>query len=209
MSEDSGDAIDFRFSEQEWQTLAAQLEDIGRLNSGGERWLIELTAGIFVHTRRAHGKGRHSPKKARAAWLWVADAADELQAAIRALRPAGAADFSMLDNHSQRIAEWAAFLPSVAEGARVAAEYEMFGVEPTPNNADPVRDNFLRQIIGVWRGYGGQARASVDAVTGKPKGPLVRFVSAAAGPAFAAVGEPPPTPGVIRQAIRAHPDYGK
>ena len=192
----------FAFTDAQWQPIAVELSGIGRL--GGDRRSLEFVCGIFIQSRPRVGKGLPTPKKAREAWLKVADAADALDNAIKGLREASAADFTMLDDHSDRIFEWMSALPSLARGAREAAEYEIHEIKPTANNADPVRDFFLSQIITIWHEYGGAVRASTDPSSHREGGPLVRFVSAVMAPVFAKLNEAPPTPGMIRSAVREH-----
>lgn len=194
----------FAFADDEWRLIAAELAAVGRLDSGGERATLETIAHWFTSYRTKRGKGRPTPKKARECWIQVAEASERLNAAIAALGEAGAANFTVLDDHSDSIKAWAAALPWIAREARVVAEIEMHRPKPSSNNADPERDFFLQQIISTWKDYGGQVRTSTHPQTHEPGGPLIRFASLVAEPAFRSIGEQPPTPEIIRQAARKY-----
>jgi hypothetical protein len=149
----------------------------------------------FAQTRCTLGRNLPAPARARDAWLKVATATQRLEAAITELRKAGAADFTVLDNHQGGVASWAAQLPQVVQGAKEMAELEMQGVRRGASNSDPLRDGFLKGLMVAWSGFGGRLSYA-------EKGPCVRFLTTVSAPALRAVGEKPMTVGKLRAAVR-------
>jgi hypothetical protein len=185
----------FHFTDDEWDAIAGFLERVGRLRYDGDRETLETVCDGFAQTRPTLGRNSPAPARARDAWLRVATATQRLEAAIAGLRKAGAADFTVLDNHQGGVASWAAQLPLVMRGAKEAAELEMQGVRRGASNSDPLRDGFLKQLMVVWRGFGGR-------VSYAENGPCVRFLATVSGSALRAIGEKPLTVDKLRAAVR-------
>ena len=93
------------------------------------------------------------------------------------------------------MASWAARLPLVARDAKWAAELEMHGVRRVASNKDPLRDGFLKQLVGIWSGFGGRVSHAAN-------GPCVRFLATVSGAALRAAGEKPRTVDELRAAVR-------
>jgi hypothetical protein len=123
-----------------------------------------------------------------------AAATHKLEVAIADLRAAGAADFTFLDGHRGGAASWSAQLPWLKQAADWVAECEMAGVRTVSNKADPMRDAFVRQLMMIWKGYGGRISHG--------DGPLVRFLSAVTAPALIWAGEKPMTIDAVKGSVR-------
>lgn len=192
----------FRLSDAEWDNIGDYLEEAtGRLKYDGDRWSLEFACNCFVVPRQKRGRSLPTPAKAAKAWHKIADQAQKLHDAIEGLREAGAADFTMLDNHQGHAAAWAASLPSLVQGARDAAALELYAPK-TANNSDPGRDFFVLRLVRLWKGYGGRVAAGYDDAAGKADGPLVRFLQMVTAPAMKAAGEAAISPDALRALIR-------
>jgi hypothetical protein len=186
---------DFHFSESQWDQVSAELGRTGRLKNEGDRQTLEMVCDLFAQSRPRLGRGAPTPERARGAWRKVAVAAHRLDGAITGLRAAGAADFTILDNHQGGVAGWAAQLPFIVEAAKGAAQLEMAGVHTISNKADPMRDAFVKRLAAIWKSCGGQISHAAD-------GPLIRFLSAATAPALIWANEKPMTSDALRGSVR-------
>jgi hypothetical protein len=184
----------FGFTERQWDEISAELARTGRLKDG-DRQMLEMICEDFVQLRPRLGRNAPKPAKARDAWRKVAVAAHKLDVAIAGLRAAGAADLTFLDGHQGEAARWAAQLPLLKHAAQRAAELEMLGVGTVSNNADPMRDMFVKRLAMFWKGYGGRISHAED-------GPLVRFLIAVTAPALMSVNEEPMTLEAIQATVR-------
>ena len=185
----------FRFTESEWDKISVELGRTGRLKCEGDRQILEIICGDFAQLRPRLGRNAPTPARAQAAWNKVAVAAHKLDVAIKGLRVAGAADFTFLDNHQGGVAGWAAQLPFIVEAAKDAAQLEMAGGRKVSNAADPMRDELVKQLAMIWKGYGGQISYAED-------GPLLRFLSAATASALIWADEEPMTTDMLRESVR-------
>jgi hypothetical protein len=185
---------DFRFADDQWDKISVEFGRIGRLKYEGDRKMLEMICDHFAQLRPGLGRGAPTPARARNAWRKVAAAAHKLEVAIADLRAAGAADFAFLDGHRGGAASWSAQLPWLKQAADWAAECEMARVRTVSNKADPMRDAFVRQLMMIWKGYGGRISHG--------DGPLVRFLSAVTAPALIWAEEKPMTIDAVKGSVR-------
>jgi hypothetical protein len=185
----------FHFTDNQWDEISAELARTGRLKYEGDRQMLEMICGGFAQLRPRLGRGAPTPARARKAWLKVAAAAHRLEVAIAGLRPAGAADFTVLDGHQGGAERWLAELQLLKPAAEYWAELEMHRVRTVANNADPMLDGFVKQLARIWKGHGGGIFHTED-------GPLIRFLSAVTAPALEFAGEKPMTLDAVRWSVR-------
>lgn len=195
----------FHFNDAEWDAIGDELErHTGRLKYDGDRRSIEMICDRFVRLRPRLGKGLPTPTAARDAWIEVANAAVRLDSAIAGLRTAGAADFTIIDNHKGTAADWAAALPEIMQAAQYWAELETLGARTVSNKSDPVRNGLVVQIVRMWQGFGGNVGTGYNNYRRTSDNPLVRFIAAVTTPVMVAAGEKPLTLGTIRGIVRNH-----
>lgn len=197
---------DFRFTNEEWDKISAELARTGHLKWDGDRQILEMVCDSFTRMRPRLGRDAPTPNPARAAWRKVALAARKLEVAIAGLRAAGAADFTVLDaGHQIGAAKWkvwSAQLPLLPPAADWAAELEMAGAHTVSNAADPMCDGFVKRLMTIWKGYGGRLAHTED-------GPLVRFLTAVTEPALILAGEKPMTADAVREIIKKQTEVDK
>jgi hypothetical protein len=192
----------FRFTDVQWTAINAEIAALGR-QSEHDRQQLELHCDRFARSRPKRGPGLPTPAKARKQWLEVAKASRRLDDAIKGLRDAGAADFTMLDGHQGGASKWAAALPGIAAEAEQAAKLESY-VETPANNADPMLDGFVTLLVRTWEAFGGDAAIGYNDGTGTPCGPLLRFLTAVTEPTLQAAGEDPLTASALRSKVRKY-----
>ena len=203
----------FRFTDEEWAQISAELSALGRLDCEANRWTIEMICWGFAALRPRLGRNRFVPTVARDAWLRVARTAAELDEAINGLRPAGAADFTSLDNQPDGLAEWSSKLSMLVDDAKWAAELEMAAYAPYDtadgSNGDPMLDGFIEQLVRVWEGFGGKPSVGYSESAGNVSAPLLRFLTVATTAALAAAARRPVQPltpdqiqGIVRKLAR-------
>jgi hypothetical protein len=160
----------FQFSESQWVSISAELGRTGRKKNDGDRQNLEMICSHFRQLRPKLKRNTPAPVKAQAAWHKVAAAARTLESAIEGLPAAGAADFTFLDAHKKigGWRDWSEKLKSLKDAADCAAELELAGARAVSNNADPMRDAFVKQLMAMWPGR----------ISHGDQGPLVGFLSA-------------------------------
>jgi hypothetical protein len=190
----------FRFSESDWNAISVEWARTGRPKDEGDREVLEIICEGFVRLRPKLRRNLPTPKRARAAWHKVATAAGKLEAAIEGLRPAGAADFTLLDwfddGHRHEWKIWLEQLSLLKRAPYAAGEIELARARTASNAADPMRDGLVKRLVTTWQGYGGRISHGED-------GPLVRFLSAV----MVSVGEPMTTDavrGCVRRILEAN-----
>lgn len=185
----------FRFTTAQWDAIGAHLDRIGRGRSAGDRQSLELQCEIFVRLRPKLGRGLPTPSRARDAWIAVNVAAKRLRTAIAELKDAGGADLTLIETSPGASIEWLAGLDGLIRGADQAAGLEMVNPPKVAKNTDPLRDDLIVRLAWLWKGYGGGLSNAED-------GALVTFLVTVTGPAFEAIGEPPPSTSTIRGVLR-------
>jgi hypothetical protein len=186
----------FRFTQIQWDKISAVSGRTGRLKCEEDRQYLEMICNNFVQMRPR--RDIPTPAKARDAWGKVAAAAHKLEVAIAGLRAAGAADFAVLDACPVKAAKWSAWSAQLAllkQAADWAAALEMAAPRTVSNAADPMRDGFVKQLMVMWKGYGGRISHTED-------GPLLRFLSAVTAPALNWADEEPMTTDALRGSVR-------
>lgn len=204
----------FNYSDDEWATIAAELPK--SIEHKWSRDEIERLSGLYILSERM-GAGMRTPTALReqTAWGRVSKSAQDLAAAVEELGNAmgGCIDpLTMLWPREQErdkavaALEAIALLPKIAEAAQARGQALAEGSKERRrrSNAAPPwwSESYLKRLLRHWEQAGGALRTSTDPGTGSATGPLVRFLEAATGPAFAASGKPPPTGEALRAFVR-------
>jgi hypothetical protein len=186
----------FRFTDQEWAEINSELSALGGLDCESNRWTLEMICWGYAALRPRRGRDRSVPTVARDAWLRVAAAAAELDEAIKGLRAAGAADFTMVDNQGGAAA-WANKLSTLVEDAQWAAELEIAASEndrADGHSIDPMLDGLVQQLVRVWESFGGNPSVGYNDSAGNASRPLLRFLTVATTAARVAAARRPVKP---------------
>ena len=206
----------FRYSEEEWSSIRAELAKVTGPDADAQlaraRKDLLFDANSYIENRAKYGKRIRNPKGARldAARLIAERARDLLEAIDDANRPGGGLTKSELSvwlgiaAWRAKTVEWQAgdlddalarvklFEAACADIERDLPKYRTFS-----NNKDEVRDRFIFGALKIWIKAGGDLGTS-DGEQG-PKGPLVRYVTAAIRPVLA---DETPSAGTIRAVAR-------
>jgi hypothetical protein len=212
---------DFRYSESDWRKVAAQLpKDANELDV---RSSTELAA---EHLIRDIGRPRPIPSKILKAVRQVSKSAKKLQTDIDALAlatdelvslvpmvttiPRGALDETdiRVRDAIENVEATSRFLRFLPELARAADEHtiELQALARHPrklsNSVDWWENEYITELLRIWRYHGGELKTSVDPVSDESRGPLIRFLSAATGPVFTACDRKALTGGQLRSRVR-------
>ena len=193
----------FRFTDHQWREITVELSALKQPDGYDARLNLEVICSRFISLRPMLGHHRFSPATARHAWLRVAEAADELHAAIKDLLSTRIHS-SFPGAGGSALPHWVAQLPTIVEAAEAAAAFEMScpALLWDGPNTDPLLQGFVNEILYVWDLFGGTLSTSYDPENDTAIGPLIRFLAAVTAPPLDVLGEPSLTPNKIRSMVR-------